>query len=216
MDCVRSFTLIPVEECVPLDLIFGKVHAIPAWCLITKRGQYHGDLGYMIFFDAESGLCDILIASRELHLHPQHNKDDLIGVDRHARQIFSPESYTGTRSTSLLGHPTFRCQGHCYVAGLLLVQLPETEICLFPTPSPHQMELHAKVQIDPQFINDTYKQYNQQFWKTCDHVVVNDASHFDLHAVLVSIDLENSSAIVKPLLEGGELIVPLTALERMY
>ena len=65
-------------------------------------------------------------------------------------------------------------------------------------------------------MNDTYKQYNQQFWITCDHVVVNDASHFDLHVVLVSVDLENSSAIVKPLLEGGELIVPLTALERIY
>jgi len=65
-------------------------------------------------------------------------------------------------------------------------------------------------------VNNTYKQYNQQFWKTCDHVVVNDVSHFDLHAVLVSVDLENSSTIVKPLLEGGELIVPLMALERIY
>ena len=148
-DCMRSFTLVPMEDCVPLNLIFGKVRAIPAWCLITKCRRYHGDLGYMIFFNAEFGLCDILVASRELRSHPQHDEDNLIGVDHHARRIFSPESYAGTRSTSLLGHPTFRFQGHCYVAGLLLVQLPETEICLFPTPSSHQMELHAKVQINP-------------------------------------------------------------------
>jgi ribosomal protein L21E len=66
------------------------------------------------------------------------------------------------------------------------------------------------------FVNDTHKHYNQRFWKSSDHVVVNDASHFDLHAILVSVNLQNSSTIVEPLLERGELIVPLTALERIY
>jgi hypothetical protein len=67
MDCVRSFTLVPAEECIPIKHIFGKVHAIPAWCVVTKRGRYNGDLGYMISFNAQSSLCDILVASRDLH-----------------------------------------------------------------------------------------------------------------------------------------------------
>lgn len=215
-DCVRSFTLIPAEECIPFDRIFGKIRAIPTWCIVTKRGRYNGDLGYMISFNAQSGLCDLLVASRDLRPHPRCDKDDLIGMDPHARRLFSPENYAGTRSASLQGHPTFRFRGHRYVAGLLLIQLPETQVRPFPTPTPHQMELHVKAQINPRFVNDTRKRYNQRFWKTPDHVVVNDASHFDLRAILMSVDLQNCSAIVEPLLEGGVLIVPLASLERIY
>ena len=215
-DCVQNFTLIPAEDCIPLDRVFGKIHAIPTWCIVTKHGRYNGDLGYMISFNAQSGLCDMLVASRELHSHPQCDEDDLIGMDSHAHQLFSPESYTGTRSASLQGHPTFKFQGHRYVAGLLLIQLPEKQVRPFPTPSPHQMELHIKAQINPWFVNDTQKHYNQKFWKASDNIVVNDASHFELHAILVSINLQNCSTIMEPLLKGGELIVLLTALERIY
>ena len=135
MDCVWSFTLIPAEECIPVDQIFGKIHTIPTWCIVTKCRQYNGDPRYMISPNAQSSLCNLLVASRDLCPHLWCNEDSLIGMDPHAHQLFSSESYMGTWSTSLQGHPTFRFQGHCYVVGLLLTQLPEIQVHPFPTPS---------------------------------------------------------------------------------
>ena len=205
-DCMWNFTLIPAEDCIPLDQIFGKFHAIPTWCIVMNHGWYNGNLGYMISFNTQSGLCDVLVASRELCSHPRCDEDDLISMDSHAHRLFFPESYMGTRSASLQGHPTFKFQGHRYVAGLLCTYSAtrETQVRPFPTPSPHQMELHVKAQINPQFVNDTRKHYNQKFWKASDNIVVNDVSHFDLYAILVSVNLQNCSAIVEPILEGGE------------
>ena len=200
---MRNFTLIPAEDCIPLDWIFGKIHAIPTWCIVMNHGWYNGNLGYMISFNTQSGLCDVLVASRELCSHPRCDEDDLISMDSHAHRLFFPESYMGTRSASLQGHPTFKFQGHRYVAGLLLIQLPEKQVCPFPTPSPHQMELHVKAQINPRFLNNTWIHYNQKFWKASDNVVVNEASHFDLHMILVSVDLQNCSTIVEPSWRGG-------------
>ena len=202
-DCMRNFTLIPAEDCIPLDWIFGKIHAIPTWCIVMKCGQYNGDLGYIISFNAQSGLCDVLVASRELRSHSQCDEDDLISMDSRARQLFSLESYTGTWSASLQGHPTFKFQGHCYVAGLLLIQLPEKQVHPFPTLSLHQMELHVKAQINSWFVNDTRKHYNQRFWKASDNVVVNDMSHFDLHMILCPSTFKIVPQLWSPSWRGG-------------
>ena len=84
-NCIQSFTLIPAEECIPVDWTFGRIRTILTWCIVTKCGRYNGDLGYMISFNVQSGLSDLLVASRDLCPHPRCNEDDLIGMDPHAR-----------------------------------------------------------------------------------------------------------------------------------
>lgn len=215
IDCVRSLTLVPVEERVPLIRVFGEVRTIPAWCIISKHGRYKGDLGYIISFNAQSGVFDVLAASRELEPLPRYDDDEMIGQDIRARRLFSPESYGGVQHTSVQGLPTYKFKQHRYVVGLLLLQLPEKQVRPCPTPSPHQISLHLESKIAPSFMNDTLRRYNQKFWKPLDRVVVNDAAYFGLRARLVSIDHENDSAIVETQ-EINQYFAPLSTLERLY
>ena len=140
----------------------------------------------------------------------------MIGQDCHACRLFSQENYKGVGSTSMYRHLTFIFQRHRYIAGLLLLQVPETQVHVLPTPSPHQISLHLQSGIDPAFMDDTRRRYNQMFWKPLDCVVVNDASRFQVPSKLVSIDLENNSALVESILEGESLVVSLAALDRVY
>ncbi|KAH0828588.1 hypothetical protein J3R83DRAFT_2890, partial [Lanmaoa asiatica] len=98
--------------------------------------------------------------------------------------------------TSMQGILTYKFKRHCYVAGLLLLQLLEKQVHPCLTPSPHQILLHLESKITPSFMNDTFRWYNQKFWKPLDHVVVNDAAYIGLRARLVSIDHENNSTIM--------------------
>ncbi|KAH0828589.1 hypothetical protein J3R83DRAFT_2891 [Lanmaoa asiatica] len=84
-DCVQSLTLMPMEKCVPLICVFGEVCTIPAWCIISKYGQYKGDLGYITSFNAQSRVFDILAALWELKPLPQYDDDEMIGQDICAR-----------------------------------------------------------------------------------------------------------------------------------
>ena len=111
---------------------------------------------------------------------------------------------------------TFIFQRRRYIAGLLLLQVPETQLHVLPMPSPHQILLHLQSGIDPAFMDDTRRQYNQTFWKPLDRVVVNDASHFQVPSKLVSINLENNSALVESIVERENLVVSLAALDRVY
>ena len=181
-----------------------------------KCGQYKGDLGYAVAFDHKSSVLDVLVASRDLSPLPCHPGDKMIGQDRHTRQLFSQENYKGVGSTSMYRHPTFIFQRHRYIAGLLLLQVPETQVCIPPTLSPHQISLHLQSGIDPAFMDDTCRRYNQTFWKPLDRVVVNDVSHFQVPSKLVSVNLENNSVLVESILEGESLVVSLAALDRVY
>ena len=105
---------------------------------------------------------------------------------------------------------------HFYVAGLLLFQLTETQVQPFLSPSPHQIALHVESKINPSFMNDTHRRYNHKFWKPLDCVVVNDLNYFHLSSTLLSINLENNSAVVKTMLERDQLLLPLSSLERVY
>jgi hypothetical protein len=132
----------PAED-IALHALFWRPRTIPAWCIITKRGLYKGDLGYMVAFDHKSGVLDILVALRYLSPLPRFPDDEMIGEDPHARRLFSQENYKGIGSTRMHGHPTFVFQSHHYIAGLLLLQLPATQVCELLTLSPHQISLHV-------------------------------------------------------------------------
>lgn len=215
IDCIRSYTRVPAED-IALHALFSGPRTIPAWCIITKRGLYKGDLGYVVAFDHKSGVLDILVASRYLSPLPRLPDDEMIGEDPHARRLFSQENYKGIGSTRMHGHPTFVFQNRRYIAGLLLLQLPATQVRELPTPSPHQISLHVHSGIAPAFMDDTRRRYHQTFWKPLDRVVVNDASYFQLHSQLVSVDLENKSAVVESIVERENLAVSLAALYRVY
>ncbi|KAG6370191.1 hypothetical protein JVT61DRAFT_12339 [Boletus reticuloceps] len=214
-DCIRSFTRVPAEETL-LHTIFGGSRTIPAWCTVTKRGRYKGDLGYVITSNQESGLLDVLVAPRDLKPLPRHLNDKMIGEDLHARRLFSQESYKCVESAPTRGRPTFIFQRRQYVSGLLLLQLPETQVRVLLTPSPHQIALHARSGINSPFVDDARSRYHQMFWKPSDRVVLNDISHFQLRAKLVSIDLENNSAVVESIVEMEQLVVPISALARRF
>ena len=140
----------------------------------------------------------------------------MIGEDPHAHRIFSQENYKGIGSTRMHGHPTFVFQNCRYIAGLLLLQLPATQVRKLPTPSPHQISLYVHLGIAPAFMDDTRRRYHQTFWKPLDRVVVNDVSYFQLHSQLVSIDLKNKSVVVESIVERENLAVSLAALYRVY
>ncbi|KAG6381505.1 hypothetical protein JVT61DRAFT_88 [Boletus reticuloceps] len=214
--CVRSYTLVPPEDRIPIFRSFGDVRAIPAWCLITRRGRYKGDLGYIISFNSQSGLFDILVASRELKPLPRHDNDDMVGEDAHARRLFFPQKYGGTQRAPVRGYNTYNFQRHRYVAGLMVMQLSDTQVRPYPNPSPHQIALHLESGINPSFMIDTRRRYNQVFWKPRDRVVINDANYFHVRAQLVSVDIENYSAVVETLIERERLFAPLSSLERVY
>ncbi|KAF8432109.1 hypothetical protein L210DRAFT_3650601 [Boletus edulis BED1] len=96
--CVRSYTLVPPKDRIPIFRSFGDVHAILAWCLIMRHGRHKGDLGYIMSFNSQSGLFDILIVSQELKILPRHDNNDIISKDAH---ISKPTFFLSYQNQSL-------------------------------------------------------------------------------------------------------------------
>jgi ribosomal protein L21E len=216
---VRGCSLVPFKDRVSSLRLFGPAGRreppfIPGWYTVSKRGLYHSDIAYGLFFNEDSGELQVVVAAQQLKLS-SHRPEDDIGQDVNACRLFSPDQFKGQQQAPYRGWSYYLHKRKTFVSGLLLLTLKLNQVAPLPTPSPHQISFHVALMVDLPFMAATYQSYNQRFWKSDDLVIVSNSLYQEKRGVLLEIELENRSATVR-LLEGEKYISPLSNLRCSY
>ena len=173
---------------------------------MKKRGLYKHDLGYVLSYNVQMEMLQLLVASQELkdleremregylrmHSHDPSTAPS-IGIDPRACQLFNPSMTWQPASTSCLescGRTSYKYNGKTYMHGLLLMSLHKENIIHVATPSPQEISLHRELGCHLSFVTGTLQSYNARFWRENDRVRVNDGTTNGGLAELHSIDLE--------------------------
>ncbi|KAI9459516.1 hypothetical protein HD554DRAFT_2041858, partial [Boletus coccyginus] len=185
--CARSLPqcLPPSGSSVPpLGVSKEPTPPVPGWYSVLKYGIYKGDIGYALSFDKDAN---------ELNLRSRPS--DTLGQDPNASRLFSPELHHGRLRSPYRGLTCYQHSTDIFISGLLLLKLRPNQFKYLPAPFPSQICLHVASMVDPDFMKATHAKFNRLFWKPDDRVAISDPSHGEKWGNLVSIDLENESAV---------------------
>ena len=186
-DVVRNIVLVPTED-VPSLYSTREVFTSPFWVRV-KRGVYKNDIGYVLSRDGDK--VDVLLAPQERPYDSDRRKL-LFDIDAARRAGYA---VTVTEPPDVRAG-VVTCRGLVYQQGLVLRSFTKLHLEVVEAPHPDDLAFHYLAGIDLPLIRRTVAIFSAQLWQEGDLVRVTQGELNDACGPILSVDLQNKTAIV--------------------